>query len=122
VDGLEVYAVRAVVRVVNRATAEEAAALYASGGLLNTHVVVARVGALIGLGRREVPDILETLEPLEEAFGGPEEALMSEAVYEQMPYATLAHALFARPQRIAVLPVDVRVRHDASPDVLALAS
>lgn len=122
VEGLEAYAVRAVRRFVTRPSTDEIAGLFACNGLINTHVVIARVRALIGLGRRAVPDILEALEPLEAAFTEPEEALMSEAVYEQMPYATLSHVLFARPERIVVLPADVRVRLDGSSDLIALAS
>jgi mannose-1-phosphate guanylyltransferase len=122
VEGLEPYAVRAVRRFHTHPTEPEAAALFASDGLVNTHVVIARVRALIELGRRAVPDILEAMEPLEAAYSEPEEALMSEAVYEQMPYANLSHVLFARPHGIAVLPADVHVRHDLAPGALALAS
>ena len=39
------------------------------------------------------------------AFGAPEESLLCEAVYEGMPYASLAHALFVRARTSAVLPV-----------------
>jgi mannose-1-phosphate guanylyltransferase len=120
VEGLEAHAVRTVARLHPRPSPAEAAALYAGGALLNTQVVVARVGALIALGHRAVPDVLETLEPLEETFGEPEERLMSEAVYEAMPWGSLAHALFARQEDIAVLPADVRVRRDPG-DILAAA-
>jgi mannose-1-phosphate guanylyltransferase len=112
VEGLEAYAVRAVARFHPHPSPGEAAALYAGGALLNTQVVIARVAALIALGRRAVPDVLEALEPLEETFGEPEERLMSEAVYEAMPWGSLAHVLFARQEDIAVLPADVRVRHE----------
>jgi mannose-1-phosphate guanylyltransferase len=123
VEGLEGYAVREVRRFVQRPGADEITALFAGDGLINTHVTIARVAALIGLGRRAVPDVLETLEPLAETFSGPEEALLSEAVYEQMPFAHRAHVLFGNPQRAAVLAADVRVRQDmTSEDALALAS
>jgi mannose-1-phosphate guanylyltransferase len=122
VEGLEPYAVRSVRRFHTHPSSDDVAALFASDGLINTHVVIARVAALIGLGRRAVPDILEALEPLEAAYSEPEEALMSEAVYEQMPYANLSHVLFARPHGIAVLAADVHVRHDVTPGLLALVS
>jgi len=111
-------------RFVARPSRGEAVALYAGEALVNTHVVIAKVGALLELGRRYLPDVLETLEPLEAAFGMPEERLLCEAVYEQMPYADIAHALFVRPQHAAVLPVsDVRIStEDSVPAVHALAS
>lgn len=124
VEGLETLAVRTVRRFVARPTRGEAAALYADDALVNTHVVIAKARALVDLGRRYLPDVLETLEPLEAAFGMPEERLLCEAVYEQMPYADIAHALFVRPQHAAVLPVpDVRIStEDSTPGVHALAS
>jgi len=123
-EGLETLTVRSVRRFVMRPTRSEAASLYADDALVNTHVVIAKVRALVELGRRYLPDVLETLEPLESAFGAPEERLLCEAVYEQMPYADIAHALFARPQHVGVLSVsDVRITtEDASPPVHALAS
>jgi mannose-1-phosphate guanylyltransferase len=124
VEGLEALAVRTVRRFVGRPSRGEAVALYAGDALVNTHVVIAKVRALLELGRRYLPDVLETLEPLEAAFGMPEERLMCEAVYEQMPYADIAHALFVRPHHAAVLPVsDVRIStEDPVPAVHALAS
>jgi mannose-1-phosphate guanylyltransferase len=124
VEGLETLAVRAVRRFVGRPSRGEAIALYAGDALVNTHVVIAKVGALLELGRRYLPDVLETLEPLEAAFGMPEERLLCEAVYEQMPYADFAHALFVRPHHAAVLPVsDVRIStEDSTAAVHAMAS
>src|SRR5438132_13723603 len=94
VEGLETLAVRTVRRFVGRPSRGEAIALYAGDALVNTHVVIAKVSALLELGRRYLPDVLETFEPLEAAFGMPEERLLCEAVYEQMRYAGIAHALF----------------------------
>jgi len=124
VEGLETLAVRTVRRFVGRPSRGEAIALYAGDALVNTHVVIAKVSALLELGRRYLPDVLETFEPLEAAFGMPEERLLCEAVYEQMPYADIAHALFVRPHHAAVLPVsDVRIStEDPTPAVHALAS
>jgi len=124
VEGLEPLAIREIRRFVTRPTRGEAAALYADDALVNTHVVIAKAHALVELGRRYLPDVLETLEPLESAFGLPEERLLCEALYEQMPYADIAHALFARPQHAAVLSVsDVRIStSDPTFSVHALAS
>jgi mannose-1-phosphate guanylyltransferase len=122
IDGLESYAVRAVSRFVHRPTRAEAAALWESDGLVNTHVIIAKARALITLGGRYLPDVLETFEPLGTAFGTPEEALLCEAVYEEMPYASVAHALFVRAHDVAVLPAPhVRTRLDVAP-AHALAS
>jgi mannose-1-phosphate guanylyltransferase len=117
VAGLEHLGVRAVRRFLRRPTHTQAAALHASGGLVNTGVVVAEAGTLLALGRRRLPDVLETLEPLEAAFGGPEEHLLCEAVYEGMPYADIAHALFAADEAFGVLDVPrtrTRIRPVAS--------
>ena len=124
VEGLEPLSIREIRRFVTRPTRGEAAALYADDALVNTHVVIAKAHALVELGRRYLPDVLETLEPLESAFGLPEERLLCEALYEQMPYADIAHALFARPQHAAVLSVsDVRIStSDPTFSVHALAS
>jgi mannose-1-phosphate guanylyltransferase len=104
VEGLECFGVRAVQRFVRRPAPADLATLWEGHGLVNTHVVIARARALIRLGQRYLPDVLETFEPLAGAFGAPEESLLCEAVYEQMPYATVSHALFVRAQDIAVLP------------------
>ena len=69
VEGLETLAVRTVRRFVGRPSRGEAIALYAGDALVNTHVVIAKVSALLELGRRYLPDVLETFEPLEAAFG-----------------------------------------------------
>lgn len=104
VDGLEAFAVRTVARFVIRPSPSDLAALYEGDGLINTRIVVAKVRALIGLGERYLPDVLETFEPLTAAFGAPEEGLLCEAVYEGMPYASVAHALFVRAHHMAVVP------------------
>jgi len=122
IEGLEAYAVRAVRRFVPRPTRSEATSLWEGDGLVNTHVIIAKARALITLGARYLPDVLETFEPLGAAFGTPEEPLLCEAVYEDMPYASVAHALFVRARDVAVLPAPhVRTRIE-SPAVHALAS
>ncbi|MGH7392488.1 MAG: hypothetical protein ACREM3_23980 [Candidatus Rokuibacteriota bacterium] len=123
IEGLEPYAVRAVLRFVHRPSRAEAASLWEGDGLVNTHVVVAKARALIALGGRYLPDVLETFEPLGSAFGTPEEALLCEAVYEGMPYASVAHALFVRGRDVAVMPAPhVRTRLEAPAGADALAS
>jgi mannose-1-phosphate guanylyltransferase len=124
VEGLEDYTVRSVRRFVPRPGPAELAALWEGDGLVNTGIVVAKARALIGLGMRYLPDVLESFEPLAAAFGAPEEPLLSEAMYEQMPYAAFAHALFVQTCEVAVLPVtNVRTWVDrGAPSVRALAS
>jgi mannose-1-phosphate guanylyltransferase len=114
VEGLEAWAVRAVRRFVSRRAGAGPAALDTDEALVNTHVVVGRVERLLALGRRSLPDVLESLEPLQAALGRPEEPLLCDAVYEQMPYADLAHALFVRPHAMAVVAAaGVRLRRQA---------
>jgi mannose-1-phosphate guanylyltransferase len=105
IDGLEHLAVRAVRRFLPRPTTAEAAALWEGDGLVNTEVVVAHGRTLLELGARHLPDVLDTLEPLDAVFGAPEESLLIGAVYEAMPYASMAHALFAQSNHFAVLPL-----------------
>jgi mannose-1-phosphate guanylyltransferase len=117
VAGLEHLGVRHVRRFIRRPSFAEAAALHAGGGFASTGVIVARADTLLGLGRRHLPDVLETLEPLETALGGPEERLLCEAVYEAMPYADFSHALFAADEPLGVLAIPrtrTRVRPVAS--------
>jgi len=103
--GVERFGVRAVRRFIRRPSFAEAAVLRADGFLAGTGVIVAQADTLLALGRRRLPDVLETLEPLETAIGGPEERLLCEAVYEAMPYADLSHALFAADESVGVLAV-----------------
>ncbi|HXG04829.1 MAG TPA: hypothetical protein VNO23_15620 [Candidatus Binatia bacterium] len=113
VPGLEAWAVRTVRRFVTRRAGPEPP-LDMDEALVNTRVVVGRVQRLLALGRRSLPDVLESLEPLQNALGRPEESLLCDAVYEQMPYADLAHALFVRPQATAVVTAaGVRLRPQA---------
>jgi mannose-1-phosphate guanylyltransferase len=123
IEGLETYPVRAVRRFVPRPSPADVVALWEGDGLINTGIIVGKARALIALGSRYLPDVLEAFEPLAPAFGTPEETLLLEAVYEQMPYAALAHALFVQTGEVAVLPVtNVRMWQDTAPPVRALAS
>ncbi len=116
VEDLEPYGVRTVRRFVRRPSPADLATLWEGEGLLNTHVVIAKARALIRLGRRYLPDVLEAFEPLAGAFGSPEERLLCEAVYEEMPYASVSHALFVRAHHVAVLPaVHVTLRREVRP-------
>jgi mannose-1-phosphate guanylyltransferase len=113
VEGLEQYAVRAVRRFLPRQSPAQMIAPGESDALVNTRVVIVKVRTLITLGNRYLPDVLEALEPLQAAFDTPEEALLCEALYEQMPHASIAHALFARPGDVAVLAMtQARKWHD----------
>jgi hypothetical protein len=117
VPGLERFGVHAVRRFVRRPAFGETATLQARGGLVNTGTVVALAETLLALGRRRLPDVLETLEPLAASAGGPEERLLCEAIYEGMPYADLSHALFAAGEPFGALPIPrarARVRPAAS--------
>ena len=104
VEGLEDLAVRKVKRFVAEPSVDAAEALYRQRALVSTCVLVGSVRTLIAHGRRYVPDVLETLEPVEEVFGRPEEPLLCDAVYEAMPHASLG-TLLERGEPLAVLTV-----------------
>jgi mannose-1-phosphate guanylyltransferase len=116
VEGLEAYSIRAVQRFVRRPSAADMMALFDGNGLLSTLVIVGKVETLLEIGRACVPDVLETLEPLEDAFDGPEERLMTEAVYEYMPEASISQDVLERGERFAVLPIpDVMWQESGEP-------
>jgi len=123
IEGLESFSVRSVKRVLPRPSPAEVDALFVGQGLLNTHVLVAHARTLIDLGKRYIPDVLETLEPLEEVAEAPEADLLCDAVYECMPNASLAHALTDGWRQFAVLPIpDAMWGERSRPGLEALAS
>ena len=85
VEGLEDLSVHAVKRVVDTTSLAEQRRLFESGALISTLVFVGRAGTLLELAAEALPEVLEALEPLADAFGTPEEPLLREAVYECMP-------------------------------------
>lgn len=120
VEGLEPFSIRSVQRFLSSASAREAVSLFEGNGLLSTLVVIAKASTLITLGRTYLPDVLETLEPLEDAFGGPEERLLCDAIYECMPTANITAGLLERAGQLAVLPIpDVVWREDVARLTLA---
>jgi mannose-1-phosphate guanylyltransferase len=121
VEGLEAFSIRSVERFLGQASPREAASLYEGNGLLSTLVVTAKARTLIGLGRTHLPDVLETLEPLEDAVGA-EERLLCDAIYECMPVASLTAALLPRIRPLAVLPIPDAVWRENSLARLPLAS
>src|SRR5262249_15690306 len=78
--------------------------------LLAPAALAARAGALVALGRRYIPDVLETLEPLEDVGDAAEATILSEAVYECMPYASLSREFLERLPDLALLPVPDALR------------
>jgi mannose-1-phosphate guanylyltransferase len=103
VEGLEHLGVRTVRSFVHdRAGAPGGAR---DGAALGTLALVGRVQTLLALGERHLPEVLETLEPLEPALGGPEEGLLCEAVYECMPHASISRELLERGDPLAVVQV-----------------
>jgi mannose-1-phosphate guanylyltransferase len=121
VEGLEDFGVHAVRRFYPAPSRAQALTLYDGDGLLSTGVIVARARTLLDLGTRYLPDVLETLEPLEAHFGAPEEPLLCEAVYEGMPVANISCGLFTAAEAFAVLPVADVVCRDLSPALAAAA-
>jgi len=89
--------------------------------LLAPAALAARAGALVTLGQRYVPEVLETLEPLEDVADAAEATILSEAVYECMPYASLSREFLERLPDLAVLPVPDALR-EVGDAVACLAS
>lgn len=104
VEGLEHLAVRRVRSFVHDRAIDRRCP-DSGGHLLGTLALVGRAQTLLTLGERHVPEVLETLEPLEPALGGPEEGLLCEAVYECMPHASISRELLERGDPLAVLQV-----------------
>jgi mannose-1-phosphate guanylyltransferase len=121
VDGLEELAVHTVKRFVDDASAAERRRLFETGALVSTSIFVARAGTLLSLAQRTMPDVLEALEPLQTTFGRPEEALLSEAVYECMPREGLAGLERASELAVLALP-DVAWHAPEHPALELLAS
>jgi mannose-1-phosphate guanylyltransferase len=117
VEGLEDLAVRDIRRFVYEPVHRSAAP-----GLLSTTAIVARARTLVAMGRRWVPEVLETLEPLEAVAEAPETGLLCEAVYECMPYASLSRELLERGDNVAVLPVPDVMAQGRHSDLVRLAS
>ena len=103
--GLEALSLLAVRRFVY-----EAPRGVAARDLLAPTALAARARALVGLGRRYIPDVLETLEPLEDVADASEATLLCEAVYECMPYVSLSREFLERVPELAVLPVPDALR------------
>lgn len=117
VEGLEDLSVHAVKRVVDTTSIAEQRRLFESGALISTLVFVGRAGTLLELAAEALPEVLEALEPLADAFGTPEEPLLREAVYECMPEADLD--ALERAPGLAVLPLpDVVWRAPARQELL----
>jgi mannose-1-phosphate guanylyltransferase len=120
VEGLEDLAVHAVKRFVDAASLSERRRLFESNALQSTLIFVGRAGTLRALAARAVPEVLEALEPLEDAFDTAEESLLCEAVYECMPRAGLGG--LERAPELAVLPLPDVVRRAPEREALLLAS
>ncbi|HXU90255.1 MAG TPA: hypothetical protein VFQ62_15485 [Methylomirabilota bacterium] len=118
VEGLEDLAVRSIRRFVY----EPAHRAPSAPALLSTAAIVARARTLIAMGRRWVPEVLETLEPLEAVADAPEAGLLCEAIYECMPYASLSREMLERGRDVAVLPVPEAMAESGYTELARLAS
>ena len=122
VEGLEALAVRTVKHFVDDASPAERRRLFDGHALMSTSIFVARAATLLALAERQLPEVLEALEPLEDVFGRPEESLLCEAIYECMPQADLDHLERAPELAVLALP-DVAWRApDREPTLQLLAS
>jgi mannose-1-phosphate guanylyltransferase len=119
VEGLEDLAVRNIRRFVYEPTHR---CVSTAASLLSASAIVARAHTLLALGRRWVPDVLETLEPLEAVADAPEAGLLAEAVYECMPYASLSRELLQRARNVTVLPMPEAMVQSGLGELVRLAS
>jgi mannose-1-phosphate guanylyltransferase len=122
VDGLESLAVRSVKRFVHDRAATTHRWLSPGGTLLSTVAIVGHISTLLDLGRHYVPEVLEALEPIEHASGSVEERLLCDAVYESIPYASLARELLERGDHFGVLPLPEARWREYGTDLELLAS
>jgi mannose-1-phosphate guanylyltransferase len=123
VDGLEHLGVRYLDRFIQNPGPADGRALYEGSGLESTGALVATARTLLALGRHYLPEVLETLEPLDDVLDAPEEPLLREALWECMPYASLAEAILERGGDFGVLPVpDLCWRDRTRPEAELLAS
>jgi mannose-1-phosphate guanylyltransferase len=120
VEGLEDLSVHTVKRVVDTACLAEQRRLFENGALVSTQVFVGRAGTLLALAAEALPEVLEALEPLADAFGTPEEPLLRDAVYECMPEVDLD--ALERAPGLAVLPLPDVVWRAPAREELLLAS
>jgi len=104
IEGLEDLAVRSVKRFVDGAAPAERRRLFEGNALTSTSILVGRAGTLLALAGRTLPEVLEALEPLEDAADRAEESLLCDAVYECMPEADLAPLERARELAVLALP------------------
>jgi mannose-1-phosphate guanylyltransferase len=121
VEGLENLSVRAVKRFVDAASPTERCRLFEANALTSTSILVGRAGTLLALAERTLPDVLEALEPLEDALGRAEESLLCDAVYECMPENDLSALEHAPDLAVLALP-DVVWRVPEGDAVYLLAS
>jgi mannose-1-phosphate guanylyltransferase len=122
VEGLEELSVHAVKRFVDDASLAERRRLFEGNALISTGIFVGRAGTLRALAARALPEVLEALEPLEDAFDTAVESLLCEAVYECMPQPGLA-ALERAPELAVLALPDVGWRSPRRErDALLLAS
>ena len=118
IDGLEAFGVHDVRRYVERPTSLER-----STGLLGALAIVLNARTLVALGHRQLPDVLECLEPLEHARSSPEQTLLCDAVWESMPRASLCRDLLAHVGELGIIAMpDVMTGEWARPALQALAS
>jgi mannose-1-phosphate guanylyltransferase len=120
VEGLEDLDVRVVRCFVDGVSPAERRRLFDDGALTSTSIFVGRAGTLRALAERVLPDVLEALEPLQDAFDRPEETLLCEAVYECMPRVGLDPLERAPGLAVLALPdVVSRAPDRDTPELLA---
>ena len=96
--------VPAVLKVLEKPTAQQVDDAFSNHGLWNTLVVTAKVDTLWELGQQCFPELTERFERLGRAIGTPEEIRVLKTIYQNMPARNFTSELLQRvPERVAVI-------------------
>jgi hypothetical protein len=118
VPDLEHLAIRSVLRVMPR-TPVTGTGRDGADAIFAALAVVVKAETLVTLGRLVTPDVIETLEPLADVVGRPEERLLSDAFWEGLPHAGLVTDVL---QQSAVLPIPDAIFGDRTDPAIPLAA
>ncbi len=95
--------VQAVLKFLEKPTAQQADDALSNHALWNTMVMVAKVDTLWALGQQCFPELMEQFERLGQAIGTSDEIRVLEAIYQNMPARNFSSDLLQQvPERVAV--------------------
>jgi mannose-1-phosphate guanylyltransferase len=92
---------------VEKPVLQEAQAIYNSGALWNTGIIVAKADRLWQLGRQYLPEMMPLFENLASEMGTPREAAVLQSIYSVMPKRNFSSDLLQRtPKHIAEMTLE----------------